>query len=61
MRPREVISKLKKNGWELKRINGSHHIFEKDGNITIVGFHGSKDVKKPVIKAIEKQTGIKLL
>jgi predicted RNA binding protein YcfA (HicA-like mRNA interferase family) len=29
---REVCNILTRHGWELKRINGSHHIFLKPGN-----------------------------
>lgn len=29
---KEFAKLLEKHGWELKRINGSHHIYAKDGN-----------------------------
>ena len=49
---------LKKNGWTLNRINGSHHIFTKEGSGSIsVPVHGSKDIG-PFAKVLLKQAGI---
>ncbi len=48
---------LKKNGWVLSRVTGSHHIFIKENNnlrIT-VPIHGNKDLKSGLQKAIMKQ------
>ncbi len=48
---------LKKNGWVLSRVTGSHHIFIKENNnlrIT-VPIHGNKDLKNGLQKAIMKQ------
>ena len=38
---------LEKNGWTLKRINGSHHIYGKDGTSVraTVPVHGGKPLK----------------
>ena len=45
MTARELMNILKANGWKLERINGSHHIFVKDGYRSIpVPFHGKKDI-----------------
>ncbi|MCL2007194.1 MAG: type II toxin-antitoxin system HicA family toxin [Treponema sp.] len=45
MTAKEVIEKLKAHGWELDRINGSHHIYVKEGCRSIpVPFHGNKDL-----------------
>ena len=50
---------LKANGWKLERINGSHHIFVKDGCRSIsVPFHGKKDIGN-LAKRILKEAGIK--
>jgi hypothetical protein len=40
---------------------GSHVEMKKGSNTTIIPVHGNKDLKKGLIKAIEKQTGEKLL
>ena len=43
MKDKDLLKLLKQNGWEVKRIHGSHHILEKDGQIETVPVHG-KDV-----------------
>lgn len=62
MNGKQVIAKLKAEGWQLVRIEGSHHIFEKPGFLRAVPVpvHGSKDIGIGLLKAIEKQTGVKL-
>lgn len=47
MTSQEVINILKKNGWVLVRITGSHHIFKhptKPGHVTVP--HPRKDLRK---------------
>lgn len=63
MNGKQIIARLKKEGWTLIKIEGSHHIMKNDGlNKKVpVPVHGSKDVQIGLIKAIEKQTGVKLL
>ena len=43
---KQVMKILKQNGWEKVRIEGSHHIFEKEGfeRPIPVPFHGNKDL-----------------
>lgn len=31
MKDKDLIKLLKKNGWNVVRINGSHHVLQKDG------------------------------
>jgi len=58
MTAREIMQKLKDNGWVLDRIKGSHHIFEKPSCRSIsVPFHGNKDLGD-FGKEILKQAGI---
>lgn len=55
----QVIKILKENGWQLDRINGSHHMMRKEGSGTVsVPVHGSKDLKKGTLAAIRRQTGV---
>ena len=57
----EVINNLKKHGWHLARITGSHHIFKhasKPGHVTVP--HPRKDVTMRTLKSIELQSGLKL-
>ena len=61
MRARDIIKTLKDHGWSQESQRGSHVKMKKDGRITIVPDHGGKDVPKGTVKAIERQTGVKLL
>ena len=42
------------------RTNGSHYRMGKKSRRTTVPVHGKKDLGKGLIKAIERQTGVKL-
>ena len=60
MKSKDVIAMLKKEGWLVKRVTGSHYIMQKEGcRLVPVPFH-SKDLKRGLLKAISKQTGVKL-
>lgn len=59
---KKLIKILEKNGWEVIRVNGSHHIMTKenyDAKISIP-VHGNKDLKKGLLNAILKIANIKL-
>jgi len=45
---KEVCKILEKHGWQLERINGSHHVYKKAGQPeTIpVPVHGNRSLKK---------------
>ncbi|WP_302515061.1 type II toxin-antitoxin system HicA family toxin [uncultured Sutterella sp.] len=61
MTSQEVINILKKNGWVLVRITGSHHIFKhptKPGYVTVP--HPRKDLTMKTLKSIERQSGLSL-
>jgi len=53
MTAKEVISELVRNGWELKRIKGSHYIFLKNSVSLIVPFH--KTISAGVLENIKKR------
>lgn len=57
MKDKDLLKLLKKNGWTLVRINGSHHILQKDEKTTVVPIHG-KDVPTGLLKTILKETGL---
>jgi len=57
---REVIAKLKAEGWSLERVHGSHHILCKDGKAVPVPVHGSRGIGVGLLAAIQRQTGVKL-
>lgn len=58
MRDKDLLKLLQKNGWKVVRVNGSHHILEKDGKIEIIPIHG-KDVPNGLLNAILKRHGLK--
>jgi len=59
MTARDVMAILRKNGWTLARIKGSHHIFVKEGidRSVVVPQHGNKDLGR-FAYVILKQAGI---
>ena len=60
MNGKQIISELKKSGWTVKRIKGSHHMMT-NGRVTFpVAVHGSKDIPIGTLKNIEKLSGVKL-
>ncbi|MEK6750553.1 MAG: type II toxin-antitoxin system HicA family toxin [Pseudomonadota bacterium] len=56
----DIISKLKKAGWTLDRVKGSHHIMVKDGKAVPIPVHGNRDIGAGLVAAIQRQTGVKL-
>ena len=62
MNGKQILARLKEEGWTLARIEGSHHIMAKEGVLRGVPIpvHGIKDMGIGLLKAIEKQTGVKL-
>ncbi|MCR5847081.1 MAG: type II toxin-antitoxin system HicA family toxin [Lachnospiraceae bacterium] len=60
MTSKQMIKKLKMNGFEVISQNGSHvKMYNPDSNITLVIPFHSKDLKKGLEQAILKQAGIK--
>lgn len=60
MNSRDLTAELKADGWNLDRVNGSHHMFKhatKPG--TVVVPHPKKDLGKGLVNAIRKQAGLK--
>lgn len=58
---KEIIKILKDDGWEIIRIEGSHHHFRhsnRKGLVTVP--HPKKDLPTKTIKSIFKQAGILL-
>ncbi|HEB01902.1 MAG TPA: type II toxin-antitoxin system HicA family toxin [Nitrospirae bacterium] len=59
MTGRQLIKLLKEKGWELDRIEGSHHIMIKGKKTLSVPVHGNKDMGKGLLHALMKQGGLK--
>jgi len=60
MNGKQVLKILKERGWEILRVNGSHHRLAKGNSRTTVPVHGKRDLGPGLLKAIEQQTGEKL-
>lgn len=59
MKSSELHRLIKRNGWKLIRVKGSHYIYEKDGRTYPAPYHGSDEVGKGIEKAIKKEMGLK--
>jgi predicted RNA binding protein YcfA (HicA-like mRNA interferase family) len=57
---KHFIKVLERNGWQLKRINGSHHIFLKQGRVERISVpvHGNKPLKTGLLKNLMKIAGL---
>lgn len=61
MKSRDVIKRLKADGWDKVRQEGSHIQFRhptKPGTVTVP--HPKSDMGVGTLKSIEKQSGVKL-
>ena len=57
---KEVIKLLRKDGWYLADITGSHYQFKhyfKKGKVTVK--HPDKDIPRKTLDCIERQSGLK--
>jgi predicted RNA binding protein YcfA (HicA-like mRNA interferase family) len=59
MTGKELIKLLKKKGWTLDRIKGSHHIMIKEDLTVVVPVHGNRETPKGTLESILKHTGLK--
>jgi predicted RNA binding protein YcfA (HicA-like mRNA interferase family) len=59
MTGKQLMELLRKNGWKLDHIRGSHHIMRKNGRIIVVPVHAGKDLGKGIVKKIFKEAGLK--
>ena len=57
---KELIRVLEKNGWSLLRINGSHHVYGKPGNIVRLSIpvHGNRPLKIGLLHHLLKDAGL---
>ena len=57
---KDFVRLLQKRGWLLKRINGSHHIFTKEGyrERIVIPFHGNQPLKLGLLKHQMKIAGL---
>ena len=58
---RELVKIVEADGWELVRIEGSHHIFKHQGKKGIVTIpHPKKDLPMKTAKSILTQAGLSI-
>ena len=57
---KEFAQILMRHGWQLRRINGSHHIFTKPGSSARISVpvHGSESLKTGLLRYLIKLAGI---
>lgn len=57
---KEFARLLEKHGWNLLRIQGSHHIYGKEGSIVRISIpiHGNKPLKTGLAKHLLKMAGL---
>ena len=62
MNGKEIIRLLEEAGWKHTHTRGSHYKMEKKHHRSVpVPVHGKRDLGIGLVKAIQKQTGVKLL
>jgi predicted RNA binding protein YcfA (HicA-like mRNA interferase family) len=60
MKVRDLLKRLKKDGWEIERTRGSHRQLShptKPGTVAVSG-HGADDVHPKTLKSILRQAGL---
>jgi len=58
LRDIDAVRALRRMGWKLDRISGSHYILKKDGDTVVIPVH-NRDMKPGLLRAIQKKTGLK--
>lgn len=58
MKSADLIRELQQAGWELARINGSHHIFKKAGFRPVSVPHPKKDLRIGLVKKLRRDAGL---
>ena len=58
MTGKELVKLLKKDGWTLDRIKGSHHIMIKGTMTLSVPVHGNKDLPAGILHRLMKDGGL---
>jgi predicted RNA binding protein YcfA (HicA-like mRNA interferase family) len=59
MSGKDLVKRLQKEGWEIDRIQGSHHIMKKGDETVSVPVHSNKDMPVGTLNDILRDTGLK--
>jgi predicted RNA binding protein YcfA (HicA-like mRNA interferase family) len=57
---REFARLVERSGWKLLRINGSHHIYGKQGSVVRLSIpvHGNQSLKSGLLRHLMKLAGL---
>lgn len=57
---KQMAKLAEQNGWSLARINGSHHVFTKEGRLerVVIPIHGNQTLKIGLQRALMKMIPI---
>jgi len=57
---KKLAKAVARNGWQLARVKGSHHIFVKDGRSEriVIPIHGSRPLKAGLLNSLLKIAGL---
>jgi len=58
MKDKDLLKALMKDGREVIRVSGSHHVVKKDDQTEVIPIHG-RDVPTGLLNKILKRTGLK--
>jgi len=56
---KDFVKRLMKDGWDLDRVRGSHHIMRKNGVSLSVPVHKNDDLKQGILSELSKKAGYK--
>ncbi|MCL1992998.1 MAG: type II toxin-antitoxin system HicA family toxin [Spirochaetes bacterium] len=54
---KDFVKKLRKSGWQLDRISGSHYIMRKDGICLSLPVHKNEDLKPGILNGDNRKQG----
>lgn len=57
---KEMVRLLKKEGWVVRNIEGSHYMMSKNGIKVSVPVHEGKDLAQGTFRKLLKETGLKI-
>ncbi len=57
MKSKEFHKLVVSHGWIKVRAEGSHYIYQKNGKMVVVPYHGSKEMGTGLVKKIRKEMG----
>ncbi len=63
MKTKDIVKALKKAGWDQVRQVGSHQQFKhptRPGKVTVPFHGGGAEITGPLLRSIERQSGVKL-